>query len=119
MGTHLTILGVIYALTSLGELVAALALFGVAGVGAFMPEPLAAVLVATLGTALGVFFLILAIPGLLLAWGLIGRNPWAVPLGWILAILNLLNFPIGTALGLYTMWVLMQSETKLLLRARG
>lgn len=117
MGTHLTILGVLYALTSVGELVAALVLLGVAGAGALVPEPLTAVLLATLGTVLGGFFLILAVPGLLLAWALIARKSWAVPLGWILAILNLFNVPVGTALGIYTIWALSRDETRLLLRS--
>lgn len=116
MSTHLTILAVLYGLTSVGELIAALALLGVAGVGVFVPEPITAAIVAALGTALAIFFLILALPGLLLAWALIARKEWAVPLGWVLAVLNLFNLPVGTALGIYTIWVLTREETRLLLR---
>jgi hypothetical protein len=32
----------------------------------------------------------------------------------ILAILNLIFFPIGTILGIYTLWVLFNDETKTL-----
>jgi len=43
---------------------------------------------------------------LLLAWGLFERQPWARALGLVLGILALLRFPFGTALGIYTLWVL-------------
>ncbi|HUH13503.1 MAG TPA: hypothetical protein VMK65_10350 [Longimicrobiales bacterium] len=115
MAPHLTMLAVFYALTSVGELAAALLLFGVASLGAFLPEPVSAILVGVLGTALGIFLLLLALPGLLLAFGLVSRRSWAVPLGWVLGVLNLVNFPIGTLLGLYTFWVLSPAETRRLL----
>jgi hypothetical protein len=37
---------------------------------------------------------------------------WARVLASILAILNLLAFPIGTALGIYTLWVMLTKETE-------
>ena len=53
---------------------------------------------------------VLAIFGLLhiaLAWGLFERQPWARMLGLVIGILALLRPPLGTALGIYTLWVLM------------
>jgi len=44
---------------------------------------------------------------LLLAWGLFEREPWARILGIVVGILALLRFPLGTALGIYTLWVLL------------
>ena len=43
---------------------------------------------------------------LLLAWGLFERQPWARTLGMVLGILALIRPPFGTALGIYTLWVL-------------
>ena len=43
---------------------------------------------------------------LALAWGLFERQSWARILGLVLGILALLRFPFGTALGIYTLWVL-------------
>src|SRR5439155_1439776 len=45
-----------------------------------------------------------AIPAV--AWGLFERQSWARILGLVLGILALLRFPLGTALGIYTLWVL-------------
>jgi fructose-specific phosphotransferase system IIC component len=46
-------------------------------------------------------------------WVLQYKN-WARILAIILAILNLILFPIGTILGIYTLWVLFNDETKTL-----
>jgi hypothetical protein len=50
----------------------------------------------------------LGLPGLLAGYGLLTRKPWARVLAIVVGILNLVNFPVGTAIGLYTLWVLTQ-----------
>ena len=39
-------------------------------------------------------------------YGLIARKPWARILAIVLGILTMLKLPFGTALGVYTLWVL-------------
>lgn len=39
---------------------------------------------------------------LLVGYGLMKRRRWAKPLGIVLAVVSLINIPIGTALGIYT-----------------
>jgi hypothetical protein len=41
------------------------------------------------------------------AWGLFDRRPWARILALVLGFLAILSFPFGTALGIYTLWVLL------------
>jgi hypothetical protein len=48
---------------------------------------------------------------IVLAWGLFQRQPWARVLGLVLGILSLLRPPFGTALGIYTLWVLPARNT--------
>jgi len=43
---------------------------------------------------------------LIAGYGLLNRRPWGRIVAIIAAILALLKFPIGTALGIYTLWVL-------------
>ena len=43
---------------------------------------------------------------LLVGYSLLTRKPWGRTLAIIVSILSLLKFPIGTALGAYTLWVL-------------
>jgi hypothetical protein len=43
---------------------------------------------------------------LVAAYGLLNRRPWGRIVAIIAAVLALIRFPIGTALGIYTLWVL-------------
>lgn len=56
--------------------------------------------------SLGIFLGFFGVLHLVLAWGLFERQPWARMLGIVLGILALLRVPFGTALGIYTLWVL-------------
>jgi len=44
--------------------------------------------------------------GLLVGIGLLRRERWARPLALVVGVLMLLKIPFGTALGIYTLWVL-------------
>jgi len=70
-----------------------------------MPEPMPPFVAPFLG-ALGVFFLGFAIAGGIAGWGLMAHCPWARMLAIILGCLSLIHVPFGTALGIYTLWVL-------------
>jgi hypothetical protein len=48
-----------------------------------------------------------AILGIIAGWGLLDRQSWARIFVIILAFLSLLHFPFGTAIGIYTLWVLL------------
>jgi len=55
----------------------------------------------------GIVLALFGVLHLVLAWGLFEREPWARFLGLALGFLALLRFPLGTALGIYTLWVLL------------
>jgi hypothetical protein len=61
--------------------------------------------------SIGGVFAILGLAHLVLAWGLFQREPWARTLGLVLGFLALLRPPFGTALGIYTMWVLLPQQS--------
>lgn len=42
----------------------------------------------------------------LTGWALLTRQPWARVLAIVFSIFALIHFPLGTALGVYTLWVL-------------
>lgn len=42
--------------------------------------------------------------------GLLERQSWARPLVLIMAVIALINIPLGTILGVYTLWVLMSPQ---------
>jgi hypothetical protein len=121
MKQHVSILGVLYivfgALGIIGAL-ALLALFGgIAGVVGLVAheEPDAAVAVPILGgigVVVSVLLALLSLPGLVVGIGLTKFRRWARLGGVILSALNLLNFPFGTALGAYGLWVLLSKESE-------
>jgi len=57
-----------------------------------------------------VFFAVLALPGVLAGYGLLKRKKWGQILGIVDGILSLLNFPVGTALGAYALFILFQDS---------
>ncbi|HYL61673.1 MAG TPA: hypothetical protein VE077_03550 [Candidatus Methylomirabilis sp.] len=59
----------------------------------------------------GVFMAVFGAAYLLLAWGLFERQPWARMLGIVLGLLVLIRIPFGTALGVYTLWVLLPESS--------
>jgi hypothetical protein len=55
--------------------------------------------------------LTLAVPAIAVGVGLLYMRPWTRSVGTVIAILELMNFPIGTGIGLYALWVLMSADT--------
>jgi hypothetical protein len=62
------------------------------------------------GAALGTFLLLLSLPGIIAGLGLLKYRQWARILTIVLSALNLMNFPIGTVLGIYGLWVMLSDE---------
>lgn len=60
--------------------------------------------------------LVLSLPSLILGFGLYNFRPWARILGLVLAAINLLNIPFGTAVSLYAFWILLKPEAEVLFR---
>jgi hypothetical protein len=62
--------------------------------------------------AMGLGFLAIAALGFITAWGLLERQPWARMLAIIFGCVSLLDVPFGTALGIYTLWVLLPAQSE-------
>ncbi len=63
------------------------------------------------------FFLPGIIAYILAGYGLLKYKSWARILAIILALLNLILFPIGTLIGIYTLWAMFNDETEALFEA--
>src|SRR5438309_7372991 len=59
----------------------------------------------------GIVLSLFGVLHLVLAWGLFERESWARMLGLVLGFLALVRVPLGTALGIYTLWVLLPEES--------
>jgi Na+/proline symporter len=84
------------------------------GIGVFAAadsgDPAALGILGVIAVVSLLFFAVLALPGLLVGYGLLRRKKWGQILGMVVGILSLLNFPLGTALGAYTLFVLFQNS---------
>lgn len=111
MEQHITLLGWLHiTLNGLLILIAALMFFMMVGIGLVSGDAEAVRVMPIVGTAVGGFMIALALPGILTGIGLLKRKPWARIAAAVLGILNLMNFPFGTAVGVYTLWILLQTE---------
>lgn len=64
--------------------------------------------------AVAIFLLAKSAACLIAGIGLLERQIWGRTLSLVMAIISLINVPFGTAMGVYTLWVLMspQAETE-------
>ena len=114
LARHLPVLATLWAIYSGLRILAGFAALFVGSM--FMPHlfmfgwPFSHLFLPGLLTTIGVGVLVLGAAGLTAAWGLWQREPWARIVALILGALALLHFPLGTALGIYTFWVLLPND---------
>jgi hypothetical protein len=63
-------------------------------------------------SVIGMFVLAKAAFGFLAGWGLLHREPWARILTLVLGFISLFHIPFGTAVGVYTLWVLLPAQSQ-------
>ena len=81
------------------------------GIGVFAEDIDAQFVLWIVGTAVGGFLILISIPGLIAGIGLLKLKNWARIVTLIISAIDLINIPFGTALGIYSIWVLVQDET--------
>jgi hypothetical protein len=62
---------------------------------------------------------VLAAPSIVAGYGLLKWKEWARILTLILSCLAVFNFPLGTAIAVYSFWVLLNNETTPLFATAG
>lgn len=108
---HVTILGWLHIVGNLFFVLIGLFLFFfLRTIGAVSGDPQALVVLSLVGTFVGTLLTVLGLPGIVAGFGLLAHKEWARYLAIVLGVLNLLNAPVGTVIGIYTLWVLMQEE---------
>ena len=121
MQEHVRILGILYIVFGALGLLAALVLFAVFGLGGALvgaaaardPDAVAALpFIGIIGTFVVGLVAVMSLPGLIAGMGLLKYRPWARILTIVLSALHLFSVPVGTALGAYGLWVLLNNETE-------
>jgi hypothetical protein len=109
---HATILGwILIATHAVGLILAVFLFFLLTGIGAVTGDGVAFGILSVTGTALALFLALLSLPGVLAGYGLLTRKSWGRLLALVVSILGLMNFPLGTIIGVYALWVLLQKES--------
>jgi hypothetical protein len=62
-------------------------------------------------SVVGILILAKAACGFMAGWGLLQRASWARLVALVLGFISLFNIPFGTAIGVYTLWVLLPLES--------
>lgn len=75
------------------------------------PPPEVTMWLRPLLTSIGGLILLKAAAGFFAGWGLLQRESWARILALIVGFISLFNIPLGTALGIYTLWVLLPAQS--------
>ena len=108
---HVTLVAVLHIVYHALAFIIGLLILGLLStLGLLTGDPCAAAILTTIGSIVAAFFVVLAIPGVIAGIGLLQRKPWARVLTLIVGAIGLLDVPVGTALGIYTFWVLMRDE---------
>ncbi len=120
MKTHVELLGLIDLASGLLSELVALFIIGLFFVLAPVTgDPTAAFVLIVVAVAVGGVSLVLGIPTLVAGIGLLQFKPWSRLVALIAGIMAFFNFPLGTLVALYTVWVLSNDEAVKLLDARA
>lgn len=63
-------------------------------------------------SVVAIFILAKAACGFIAGWGLMQRESWARVIALVLGFISLFNIPFGTAVGVYTLWVLLPAQSQ-------
>jgi hypothetical protein len=120
MQQHITILGWLYIIFgALGLMFGVVILLGagIAGAAAGADgEAGAGLLAGGIGFAIAAVVALFSVPNILAGWGLLKGKSWSRMLAIVLGAISLLSIPVGTILGIYTIWALTKPESQALLR---
>ena len=116
---HITLVGVFHIVYHSLAVLFGLFLFGLmAFVGGLVDDPVATRVLWLVGTFFATFLTVLSVPGIIGGVWLLKRREWARILTLIVGALGLIDIPLGTALGVYTLWVLIQDDAVRACRGR-
>jgi hypothetical protein len=120
MRKHIQLLGILNIVWGSFSLIAALIIMlifgGAVGILGMVSrhEPDASIAIPIISVVGGIIFLVLLItslPAIIAGIGLLRMASWSRIVAIIVSALHLVSFPIGTALGVYGLWVLLSDET--------
>jgi hypothetical protein len=112
MEKHLTVVAALQVGFSILGIVAAIVVYTVLmSVARFVDEREAMHVLPLVAKWVSLFLLIVSVPGLIGGIGLFMKKMWSRYLVLVISMFDLFNIPIGTAIAIYSIWVLVQDDT--------
>jgi hypothetical protein len=113
MRTHIKVVAIVNLLFSaLGLLAAASVLLGGVFHSVFSGSLIGAIVGSTVSVIAAVIVGALSLFGLIAGFGLLNHQQWARFVIIVVSVLRLFKFPFGTVFGAYSLWVLLNDETR-------
>ena len=113
--THVNILGWVMIIVNAILLMLGLLIFlffsGI-GMAVGTEDPIAPRVLILVGTVALIIIAISALPGIISGAGLLRRQNWARYVALVVSFLGLMNIPIGTIMGIYGIFVLVQRSAE-------
>lgn len=111
MSSHVRLLGILFIIYHGLGILFGLLLFGfLSGIGLLSGDWQATGILGVIAFGILVLVVVLAAPGIIAGIGLLNRWRWARILALVVGFFSLFEVPLGTALGAYTFWVLLQDD---------
>ncbi len=112
MDKHVTVVAALHiGFGALGVLIAFIVLVVVVGAGWFSGEEEAIAITSIVGPLVAFILFLYSAPRIIGGFGLLKHKSWARILVLIMSVLALVNVPVGTAVGVYSIWVLVSDKT--------
>jgi hypothetical protein len=108
---HLRLLGILWLAVSAFRFVPGIAMLIMIDKG-FLQGDGAPPFLGPLVEGIASVFLLIALIGVVVGWALLTRQRWARMSAIVLGAISLIDMPFGTALGIYTFWVLLPVESE-------
>ena len=107
MEKHLKILGVLFVIHGVFLITVGMIVMLLFAGGALIAAQshLVAVLI-TIAVVIAGISVVRGVPEIIAGWGILQKKKWSRILGIIMGALDLIHIPLGTALGIYALWVL-------------
>ena len=99
----LGILHIIYG--ALTVIPSAIVIFLLSGIGLLSGDPETLTIFSVVGSLIAGILIVMATPSLIAGIGLLNNTSWGLILALVIGVINILYFPFGTALGIYSIYV--------------
>ena len=111
MKTHIQIVAALHIALGALSVIGAIVLFACLGLAGTIVvtqgEQGVAGILGLIAVVICGLLVLLGLPGIIGGWALLTERRWGRPLVLVLGVLALINIPIGTAVGIYTLWALL------------